>query len=383
MKNNTLIRNIAVLLVVALVCVMTGQIYLKQLKNDTFYTANPNITKVLHLSDYNPNLKGTANDVEVYVFDSGVPGGKALIYGGTHTNEVGSMLSAVTYLENAKCEVGTLYIMVHANNSGYSHTQPLLGQGNKMTFDLADGTTREFRIGTRISNPVHQWPDPNYHLNTSKRELKHEEIAEIRNLNRNHPGVESGYLTEMTCYAVRNLINTENIDFIYDGHEAGGESVRLVNYLVVHENAIPLGSAAVMNCVINNLPFKLEISGQTSYGLSHRGLGDNTNALCTLFETCNPAMGSYHDKMTEDLFKNGRSGNYLAMHQAGLFPNSYDFDENGWPIEKRTAYHMSMSLELINTLETLYPDKPMKVTGMPDANEMIEKGLEYTLKSLA
>ena len=94
MKNNTLIRNIAVLLVVALVCVMTGQIYLKQLKNDTFYTANPNITKVLHLSDYNPNLKGTANDVEVYVFDSGVPGGKALIYGGTHTNEVGSMLSA-------------------------------------------------------------------------------------------------------------------------------------------------------------------------------------------------------------------------------------------------------------------------------------------------
>ena len=73
MKNNTLIRNIAVLLVVALVCVMTGQIYLKQLKNDTFYTANPNITKVLHLSDYNPNLKGTANDVEVYVFDSGVP----------------------------------------------------------------------------------------------------------------------------------------------------------------------------------------------------------------------------------------------------------------------------------------------------------------------
>ena len=74
MKNNTLIRNIAVLLVVALVCVMTGQIYLKQLKNDTFYTANPNITKVLHLSDYNPNLKGTANDVEVYVFDSGVPG---------------------------------------------------------------------------------------------------------------------------------------------------------------------------------------------------------------------------------------------------------------------------------------------------------------------
>ena len=74
-----------------------------------------------------------------------------------------------------------------------------------MTFQLSDGSTREFRIGTRISNPVHQWPDPNYRLNTSKRELRHDEIAEIRNLNRNHHGLEEGYLTEMVCYAIYNL----------------------------------------------------------------------------------------------------------------------------------------------------------------------------------
>ena len=86
------------------------------------YTENPNITGVIRLSDYNPNLKDTPGDVDIYVFDSGIPGGKALIYGGTHTNEVGSMLNAVTYLENVKCEEGTLYVMVRANNSGYSHT---------------------------------------------------------------------------------------------------------------------------------------------------------------------------------------------------------------------------------------------------------------------
>ena len=383
MKNKSLIPNIAVLLVVALVCVLTGQIYLQQQKDDVLYTENPDITGVIRLSDYNPNLKDTPGDVDIYVFDSGIPGGKALIYGGTHTNEVGSMLNAVTYLENVKCEEGTLYVMVRANNSGYSHTQPLLAQANKMTFQLSDGSTREFRIGTRISNPVHQWPDPNYRLNTSKRELRHDEIAEIRNLNRNHPGLEEGYLTEMVCYAIYNFIQTEQIDFIYDGHEAGAESVKLVNTLVVHENAMPLGSSAVMNCVINNLPLKMEISGQTSYGLSHRGLGDNTDALCTLFEACNPAMGSYHDKVTEELVKDGISGNYLAMHRAGLFPNSYDFDESGWPIEKRTAYHMSMSAEIINTFDQMYPDKPLKISGLPDANEMIANGLEATLKSLA
>lgn len=55
------------------------------------------------------------------------------------------------------------------------------------------------------------------------------------------------------------------------------------------------------------------------------------------------------------------------MHRAGLFPNSYDFDENGWPIEKRTAYHMSMSAEIINTFDQMYPDKPLKISGLPDA----------------
>ena len=102
MKNKSLIPNIAVLLVVALVCVLTGQIYLQQQKDDVLYTENPNITGVIRLSDYNPNLKDTPGDVDIYVFDSGIPGGKALIYGGTHTNEVGSMLNAVTYLENVK-----------------------------------------------------------------------------------------------------------------------------------------------------------------------------------------------------------------------------------------------------------------------------------------
>ena len=85
----------------------------------------------------------------------------------------------------------------------------------------------------------------------------------------------------------------------------------------------------------------------------------------------------------EELVKDGISGTYLARHRAGLFPTSYDFDENGWPIEKRTAYHMSMRAEIINTFDQMYPDKPLKISGLPDANEMIANGLEATLKSLA
>ena len=70
------------------------------------------------------------------------------------------------------------------------------------------------------------------------------------------------------------------------------------------------------------------------------------------------------------------------MHQAGLFGGAYEFTEEGWPIEKRTAYHMSISKEIINCFNEMYPDKPLKVSGLPDANEMIEKGLEAILKPL-
>ena len=65
MKNNQLIRNVGVLLAVALLCAVAGSQFLAQQKDDVYYTGNPNITGVIKLSDYNPNLKGTVNDVDI------------------------------------------------------------------------------------------------------------------------------------------------------------------------------------------------------------------------------------------------------------------------------------------------------------------------------
>ena len=39
--------------------------------------------------------------------------------------------------------------------------------------------------------------------------------------------------------------------------------------------------------------------------------------------------------------------------------------------------------QIINSFDQMYPDKPLKISGLPDANDMIENGLESTLKSLA
>ena len=156
------------------------------------------------------------------------------------------------------------------------------------------------------------------------------------------------------------------------------------------------------NCTLHSVTLRV-LGGESDIEYRVRDLLENPNPTAAIYcktgeceirvtareatEQAAEAEGAQdsllHDKVTEELVKDGISGNYLAMHRAGLFPNSYDFDENGWPIEKRTAYHMSMSAEIINTFDQMYPDKPLKISGLPDANEMIANGLEATLKSLA
>ena len=346
-------------------------------QTDPIGTTNPNITEIRMLSEYSPGLKGTASDTEVYIIQGERPGGKMLILGGTHPNEIAGMLSAVTYVEKARMEEGTLFIIPRANNSAYTHTAPLWGMMDIVDFTLSDGSVREFRIGTRLTNPIHQWPDPNYLFGNSGRELKHGEVAEVRNLNRNHPGKMDGTTTEKVNYGISNLINMENIDLTYDAHEAGPEFLR-VNYLIAHERAMPVGSTAVMNANIEGLPFAIDVSGNTSYGLSHRALGDQTETLATLFETLNPVMGMRRGKMSRELVLGGFDDNYVEITNRGLL-SSGELTMEGESIHKRTGYQSAICRSLMDAFTELYPDKPLSVSNIPSYDDFIEKGLENIL----
>lgn len=380
MKNKNNLMNIAIFLVVIAICIVAGNDFLRMHKLDPISSSNPYLTEIKMLSDYSPGLKGTAGDTEVYVIKGEKPGASMLILGGTHPNEIAGMFNAVTYIENAKMDAGTLYIIPRANNSGYTHTAPLWGMMDIIDFQLLDGSIREFRVGTRLTNPVHQWPDPNYYNGKSGRELKHGEIAEIRNLNRNHPGDLNGTLTEKVNYGISNLIKNENIDITYDAHEAGPEFLR-VDYLIAHERAMPLASLAIMNANIEGLPFAVDISGKTSYGLSHRALGDNTDTFATLFETLNPVMGSRRGKMSRDLVLGGFDDNYVEITNRGLL-SSGELTTEGSSINKRTAYHMVMCRELMTAFTEMNPGNPVIVSGMPSYDDFINKGLEGILQPI-
>ena len=56
--------------------------------------AGEGLSSVKKLGDYSKSVAGTINDANVYIFDSGVPGGAILIIGGTHAEEPAANVSA-------------------------------------------------------------------------------------------------------------------------------------------------------------------------------------------------------------------------------------------------------------------------------------------------
>ena len=157
-KYSYLWKNILVLLVAVLFAAVAAHDFLA-MRTPEPVVASKGLTRVARLSEYCANLKGTVGDEEVYVFDSGVPGGTFLVLGGTHPNESAGMMAAIAMAENIEVTEGRVFIMPWTNTSGFTHTSPLDGMQDLFTITLKDGSTRTFRVGNRLTNPVDQWPD--------------------------------------------------------------------------------------------------------------------------------------------------------------------------------------------------------------------------------
>src|SRR5690606_39327425 len=113
--------------------------------------------------------------------------------------------------------------------------------------------------------------------------------AEIRNLNRVHPGKPDGTLTEQIAYAINRLLSEEKVDVAIDLHEAGVGD-RLENVLVAHQRAFMAGVYAGLNLSAQGLHFTLEPSRPEFRGLSHRERGDHTPAPALRTETRSPGQ---------------------------------------------------------------------------------------------
>ena len=359
----------AILLACSLLIAFIAGKEFKKMREPEPIVKGEGVTQVKMLSEYFPDIKGTNMDTEIYVLKGKEEGGSTLILGGTHGNEPSGLLSAVLFIENAKVDKGTVYVIPRTNNSGYTHNDPQEGSPQRFTIKTKDGD-RWFRYGSRATNPLDQWPDPDVYIHASSGQQL--SGNETRNINRAYPGRLDGTSTEKAAYAIVQLIKNEKIDMTIDLHEASPE-YPVINAIVAHDRAMGIASNTVMNLEFEDIAMGLEPSPVSLRGLTHRELGDFTDTYAILMETANPAQGRLRGKTNEALVVTGVDPTYVKAQKLGrLF---VPFDEKGHPLDERVSRQVGSIVELMKVMGENEPEKEIIIENVPTILEIKENGI--------
>ncbi|HPW18892.1 MAG TPA: succinylglutamate desuccinylase [Candidatus Aminicenantes bacterium] len=330
----------------------------------------PGVTEVRKLSDYSPGLEGTMADTSVFVLQGREPGGKALIMGNTHSNEPEGMLAALIVIENAVVEKGTLFVIPFFNNSGSRNTRP--GDGYPLYFDVAtDWGARRFRFGNRDASPLDQWPDPDVYIHYPERQLL--SYIDVRNTNRTWPGRAGGPLMERVTFGAMELIRREGVDIAVDVH--GAETMfPVTNCIVAPEKSVKIATLASMTVkAAEGFESHVEPSPAGFRGLSHREIGDHSEAMPFLLEAPIPFLDQPTGPKTVRLLLDGKDPFLLSLSKKKkLF---VPYDEDGWPLEKRVGQNLSVTLEIFRQFTKRTAARPIDVRGVPRYADVVASGV--------
>ena len=367
--------GILILIFSAIIAFIAGKEFLKLREPEPIVTGE-GVTSIQKLSDYLPSLKGTSGDSDIYVFKGEEEGGSTLVLGGTHGNEPSGLMAAILLVENAKVDKGTLYVIPRTNGSGFTHNDPQEGSPQRFHIKTPFGE-RWFRYGSRATNPLDQWPDPDVYVHASSGQNL--SGNETRNINRAYPGRADGTYTEKVAYAITELIRQNDINLTIDLHEASPE-YPVINAIVAHENAMGIASQVAMNLEFEDISISLEPSPVSLRGLTHRELGDFTNTYAVLMETANAAQGRLRGKTNEALVLTGIDDRYVEAQKLGRLYVPYD--ETGHPLEERVGRHLSGIMQFITVMGENEPDKEMLVENVPIYADLMENGIGNYLKKV-
>lgn len=359
----------ALFLVLALGAAFVSGSAFRSMRKPEPIVRGPGVSEVRMLSAWFPGIATTDGDTEVYILRGAEPGGSMLVLGGTHPNEPAGFMAAVLLVENAEPRRGTLYVIPRANASGFTHNDPQEGSPQRFHVKTPFGE-RVFRFGSRATNPVDQWPDPDVYIHASSGQRL--SGNETRNLNRGYPGRPDGTFTERVCYGITELIRKEKIDITVDLHESSPEYP--VNMAIVaHSRAMTLASDVVMGLEMSDIAMRLEPSPVNLRGLTHRELGDHTDTFAVLMETPNASQGRLRGRTDEALVLTGKDRWYVKAEKLGrLF---VPYDESGHPLEERVGRHLAAIGEFALALGSEYPERPLVVDAIPGYEELLARGV--------
>jgi hypothetical protein len=295
--RNILIRKIILGILGLILFIFSGVSFYRSRNLKEPVVVGPSVTKVGKLSDYYSPIKGSINDCNVYILEGEEGGGTVFVMGGAHPEEPAARLAPWIFVENGIMKKGRLIVVLSSNRSGTTVTRPSGAYPPDFIIPTAWGG-RKFRMGDRWSNPLDQWPDPEVYIHyPSGQNLAY---VDIRNLNRCWPGRRNGTLTEKTCYAFMELIRKEKVDVFIDLHEAELQ-YPVISTIVSHESGLELATFVSMLLTDQEgFNMGMEYSPKNLHGLSHREVGDFSDAISLLFEAPEPFLDATRGKTTRE-----------------------------------------------------------------------------------
>lgn len=365
-------KSIKALILAVIFCAVgiAGYLFYEHRTYKEAVVVSPYVTEVKKLSDYSDVVKGTVNDCNVYIFDSGVEGGTMLIFGGTHAEEPACNAAALLFTENLKVTQGKVIVIDRINTSGSLATRMGEAYPRFYTIETPWGE-KTFRFGDRAASPLDSWPDPEVYIHyPSGQNLAY---VDIRNINRNWPGKADGLLTERTAYAAMELIKQEGVDMTLDFHEAELEYA-VENTIVAHEkaNEVAAMTSMLLTSQVFDVAIGMEFSPTELHGLSHREVGDFSDAASMLVEVAEPMLDRIRGITDEELLMSGKDRFVMKAGEHGLL--YAPIDENGWPITKRIARHVETATTIIEVNNMVHPDQTILIEGIPSYEEIMANG---------
>ena len=266
---------------------------------------------------------------------------------------------------------GRLIVIPFANRSAFTHNSPQDAAPQRFSLDQGEGRSRVFTFGSRATNPIHQWPDPDIYIHHPSGQRL--DGSSRSNLNRGYPGRVDDGLTQRVSRALVALLRREGVSLAFDLHEASPE-YPVVNAMVAHERAMELAATASMELEFEGIPMRIEPSPVNLRGLSHREWGDaSEGTLAVLMESANPSQGRLRGRTDEALVLTGRDKAYARASKLGRLFIPYEEDQ---PLELRVARHVAAMRACMGLLgDVLGPDKAVGVEELPEYGDILSRGI--------
>jgi hypothetical protein len=205
--------------------------------------------------------------------------------------------------------------------------------------------------------------------------------VDIRNLNRAFPGRPDGTLTERTAHGLMELIRRKQVDIVIDLHEAELQ-YPVISTIVSHESGEELAMlVSMMLTDMEGFNMGMEFSPRNLHGLSHREIGDHSDAASLLFEAPEPFLDATRGRTTREVLLSGQDPFVMKAGEHGLLFET--MDEGGWPIDVRVGRHTSAVLQTMESWSEEHPERPLVCGGVPRYAEVIENGTGRYLRDPA